>query len=177
MKKVEFILSLFSPCKYEYVPCFHKEGKTLCWNCPFDGNRNVQVLLHQWKMFLYTLFMYTELFKMCIWIHEILFVCANCIISQSSLFPFQINNTLLITLSYAANHSILMMDSKDKMLYDFCTENSKHCWPAPRLSTQWKFFWYQTFASSPFIVCVFQNCVPKYNLRDISLSKGSHSPS
>lgn len=41
-------------------------------------------------------------------------MCANCIISQSSLFSFQINNILLIALSYATDHSILMMDSKDK---------------------------------------------------------------
>lgn len=49
----------------------------------FGGNRSVQVLLHQWKMILYTVFVYTESFKMCIWINEILFVCVQTVLFHS----------------------------------------------------------------------------------------------
>lgn len=155
--KVEFILSLVSTCRYDYVLCFHKEGKTLCWNCPFGGNRNVQVLLHQRKTILYALFVYTDHLKYAYELMKFCLCVCKCIISQSSLFSFQINITLFADNTVVYYWSCHSDDGfQDKMLCDFLAESSKHWCAVPRLSTQQKFFWYQTFASQ-FFRTVFQS--------------------
>lgn len=173
---MEFILSLFSTCRYDYVLCFHKEGKTA-----------ETVLLVVTRM--YRSYCISEkwfcIHFLCIQNHlnvhmnswNFVWVCANYIISQSSLFSCQINSTLFADntfVCYWSFHSDDGFQGYNALWFLSWKKSALMC--CPKIVHTMEVL-ISNFASSPFIVWAFQNCVPKCNFRDISLSEGFHSPS